>query len=440
VIDWYQNTIRSRLNKQETPIIVIMQRLHENDLSGWLLNGGSGETWEHLNIPARDGEGKSFWPAQFPDEMLDRLETSSPYVYAGQYMQRPAPIGGVIKPRVTQINRIEIGSALVTNQRGQQVQRTTGDESLMLTGDGNIVDIAFQVQWQIDPARPENFVFNIQNPEGSIRTVSESAMREVIGRRAIQPILTTERGAIEVEVRQLVQDTLNSYNAGVLISGLQMLKADPPAQVIEAFRDVQAAQQDQNRLRNEAETYASRVVPEARGQAARLVQEAEAYRERSVAEATGQASRFTQISGPGSLPGKTSRSIGVTCPKRYTRSRAYRISCLNRRSSGNGSWSMVPHTFLKTGHQEELGVCQRAGRVVPRAPHASRSRCGVLTTSFVKAPPKSRKSSAMRGISFYVRKATSAFKFSTFCGFRLRRVRSADAPDECDHRIDFLGS
>jgi membrane protease subunit HflK len=207
----------------------------------------------------------------------------------------PAPIGGVIKPRVTQINRIEIGSALVTNQRGQQVQRTTGDESLMLTGDGNIVDIAFQVQWQIDPARPENFVFNIQNPEGSIRTVSESAMREVIGRRAIQPILTTERGAIEVEVRQLVQDTLNSYNAGVLISGLQMLKADPPAQVIEAFRDVQAAQQDQNRLRNEAETYASRVVPEARGQAARLVQEAEAYRERSVAEATGQASRFTQI-------------------------------------------------------------------------------------------------------------------------------------------------
>jgi membrane protease subunit HflK len=207
----------------------------------------------------------------------------------------PAPIGSVIKPRVTQISRIEIGSALVTNQRGQQVQRTSGDESLMLTGDGNIVDVAFQVQWQIDPARPENFVFNIQNPESNIRAVAESSMREVIGRRSIQPILTTERGAIEAEVRQLVQDTLNGYNAGVLISGLQMLKADPPAQVIEAFRDVQAAQQDQSRLRNEAETYASRVVPEARGQAARLVQEAEAYRERSVAEATGQASRFSQI-------------------------------------------------------------------------------------------------------------------------------------------------
>ncbi|MCX7339173.1 MAG: FtsH protease activity modulator HflK [Hyphomicrobiales bacterium] len=207
----------------------------------------------------------------------------------------PGPIGSVIKPRVTQINRMEIGSALVVNQRGQQVQRVGSEDSLMLTGDGNIVDVAFQVQWQIDPARPENFVFNIQNPESNIRAVAESSMREAIGRRAIQPILTTDRVPIETEVRNLVQDTLNSYNAGVLITGLQMLKADPPAQVIEAFRDVQAAQQDQSRLRNEAETYASRVVPEARGQAARLVQEAEAYRERSVAEATGQASRFSQI-------------------------------------------------------------------------------------------------------------------------------------------------
>lgn len=96
VIGWYQNTIQSRLNKPETPIIVIMQRLHEEDLSGWLLNGGTGEHWQHLVIPARDGEGHSFWPAQFPDAMLDRLETTSPYVFAGQYMQRPAPLGGGI--------------------------------------------------------------------------------------------------------------------------------------------------------------------------------------------------------------------------------------------------------------------------------------------------------------------------------------------------------
>lgn len=94
VIGWYQNTIQSRLNKPETPVIIIMQRLHEEDLSGWLLNGGTGEHWHHLVIPARDGAGQSFWPEQFPPEMLDRLETSSPYVYAGQYMQHPAPLGG----------------------------------------------------------------------------------------------------------------------------------------------------------------------------------------------------------------------------------------------------------------------------------------------------------------------------------------------------------
>lgn len=96
VIDWYQNTIQSRINKPDAPIIVIMQRLHEEDLSGWLLNGGSGEHWHHLNIPAKDEAGASFWPAQFPAEMLDRLETSSPYVFAGQYMQNPAPLGGGI--------------------------------------------------------------------------------------------------------------------------------------------------------------------------------------------------------------------------------------------------------------------------------------------------------------------------------------------------------
>lgn len=96
VIDWYQTTIQSRLNKPDTPIIVIMQRLHEDDLSGWLLNGGSGEHWDSLIIPARNDDGSSFWPEQFPPDMLDRLETSSPYVFAGQYMQRPSPIGGGI--------------------------------------------------------------------------------------------------------------------------------------------------------------------------------------------------------------------------------------------------------------------------------------------------------------------------------------------------------
>lgn len=96
VIEWFSTNIESRKNRPDTPIIVIMQRLHEDDLSGWLLRGGNGEDWDHINIPARDAQGVSFWPEQFPDEMLDRLEKASPYVYAGQYMQRPAPLGGGI--------------------------------------------------------------------------------------------------------------------------------------------------------------------------------------------------------------------------------------------------------------------------------------------------------------------------------------------------------
>lgn len=206
----------------------------------------------------------------------------------------PYPIGSVIRPSVTTVNTTEVGFRGGDGAR-RIAARDVPEESLMLTGDENIVDIDFAVQWQVDPARAADFVFNIQEPETSIKAVAESAMREVIGRRNIQAILTTERGPVEADVKQLMQDVLNSYGAGVSIRLVQLQKVDPPAQVIDAFRDVQAARQDQDRARNEAETYASKVVPEARGEAARIQQEAEAYRERVVAEATGQASRFNQI-------------------------------------------------------------------------------------------------------------------------------------------------
>lgn len=204
----------------------------------------------------------------------------------------PFPIGQVIKPDVTQVNRIEVG---YRSAAGGQRPREVLEESLMLTGDENIVDIDFDVQWQIDPARAEDFVFNIQNPEGTIKAVAESSMREVIGRRDIQAILTIEQGEIMQEVQELMQATLDDYGAGVTIRVVQLQAAVPPAQVREAFFDVNAAQQDLVRLQNEAETYASRVVPEARGRAARIIQEAEAYRERVVNDAEGQASRFIQV-------------------------------------------------------------------------------------------------------------------------------------------------
>ncbi|POR57026.1 FtsH protease activity modulator HflK [Bosea psychrotolerans] len=206
----------------------------------------------------------------------------------------PYPIGGVIKPQVTNVVTTEVGFRTVESVRTSR-QTDVIEESLMLTGDENIVDVDVIVQWQIDPVAPENYVFNIQDPPGTVKAVAESAMREVVGRRNIQPVLTTDRGAIETEVRHLMQQTLDSYKAGVQIRLVQMQKVDPPQQVIDSFRDVQAARADQERLRNEAQTYANRVVPEARGRSAQLIQSAEAYKDQTVAEALGQASRFNAV-------------------------------------------------------------------------------------------------------------------------------------------------
>jgi membrane protease subunit HflK len=205
----------------------------------------------------------------------------------------PYPIGQVIKPSVTTVQRTEVGYRSGGGPRGGN--RDVLEESLMLTGDGNIVDIDFDVQWQIDPARAENYVFNLQNPDGTIKSVAESAMREVIGRRQIQNILTTEQANIAQEVQAITQGALDAYGAGVRVNVVQLQAAVPPAQVREAFFDVNAAQQDAVRLQNEAQTYASRVVPEAQGQASQLIQQAEGYRERATADATGQASRFSQV-------------------------------------------------------------------------------------------------------------------------------------------------
>ena len=205
----------------------------------------------------------------------------------------PYPIGQVVKPSVTAVNTVQVGYRAAGPQA--RSGRDVPEESLMLTGDENIIDIDFDVQWAVNPAKAEDFVFNIQNPEGTIKAVAESAMREVIGRRQIQAVLTTEQTSVAQEVLQIMQSTLDAYGAGVTVRLVQLQSANPPAPVRESFYDVNAAQQDQVRVQNEAETYASRVVPEARGEAARIVQEAEAYRNRVIAEASGQASRFSQV-------------------------------------------------------------------------------------------------------------------------------------------------
>jgi membrane protease subunit HflK len=208
----------------------------------------------------------------------------------------PYPIETALTPKVTFVNRTDVGLRLPEEMRRPNspnaAARDVPEESLMLTGDENIVDVDFSVFWIISDAA--DYLFNIQNPEGTVKAVAESAMREVVGRSDLQPILT-QREATEAAVEQLMQATLDSYGAGIQITEVQMQQVDPPAQVIDAFRDVQAARADQERLRNEAQAYANRVVPEARGEAERLRQVGEAYRERVVAEAVGGADRFNSI-------------------------------------------------------------------------------------------------------------------------------------------------
>jgi membrane protease subunit HflK len=204
----------------------------------------------------------------------------------------PYPVGRVLKPNVTEQQRIEVG---YRSTGGQARARDILEESLMLTGDENIIDIDFDAVWQVNAARAQDFAFNLQNPQGTIKSVAESAMREVVGRRNIQAILTTEQASVAQEVRQIMQQALDAYGAGVLINVVQLQAAQPPSEVRQAFFDVNAAQQDAVRVQNEAETFASRVVPESRGEAARTVQQAEAYREQSVADASGQAGRFRQV-------------------------------------------------------------------------------------------------------------------------------------------------
>jgi modulator of FtsH protease HflK len=217
---------------------------------------------------------------------------------AGLNYNLPSPIGSVIKLPVTDRNAIDIGfreEGAAPRRRSSGQAPEAPEESLMLTGDENIADIKFRVIWQIDPARPEDFAFNVFDPPATVRSVAESAMREIVGQSQIQKILTADRKLIEPASQQLMQKILDSYKSGVQIVQVLLLSVDPPPQVITAFRDVTAAQQDLQRLGNEAEAYANKVVPEARGAAARIVQEAEAYREQVVAEARGQASRFEQI-------------------------------------------------------------------------------------------------------------------------------------------------
>ena len=233
-----------------------------------------------------------------PDELgvVLRFGKQVREVQPGLNYHLPYPVEKVLTPKALRINKIDIGMRIVDDlRRGGTTTRDVPEESLMLTGDENIVDVDFSVLWKVKPTGVGDYLFNIQNPEGTVKAVAESAMREVIGRSEIQPILTGARQTIENAVQELMQRTLDHYGAGILVQQVQLQKVDPPSQVIDAFRDVQAARADLERAINEAQTYANRVVPEARGRVAQITQAAEAYKQQTVAEATGQTARFLKI-------------------------------------------------------------------------------------------------------------------------------------------------
>ncbi len=205
----------------------------------------------------------------------------------------PWPIEEALTPTVTRINRVEVGyrASLQLGRTGSISQ--VPEESLMLTGDENIVDINFSVFWLVKDSK--SYLFNIRNPELTVKSAAESAMREVIGHTEIASALAEGRGKVEIDTQNLLQEILDAYGAGIGVTQVQLQKVDPPGPVIDAFRDVQSAKIDMQRLVNEAQSYANNIVPVAHGDASRVDQEAQAYRAQIVLQAQGDASRFQSV-------------------------------------------------------------------------------------------------------------------------------------------------
>lgn len=211
----------------------------------------------------------------------------------GLHVHWPWPVETVLSPKVTKINRMEVGYRGEDSKGFGVISRQVPEESLMLTGDENIVDINFALFWRIKDAGL--YLFNIRDPGGTIKAAAESAMREVVGNNRIEFVLAEGRGEIEQKTRERAQSLLDQYGTGVEITELQLKRVDPPEQVIEAFRDVQRARTDQERLRNQADAYRNDLIPRARGDAEKILQEADAYKNEVIARADGDGNRFNTV-------------------------------------------------------------------------------------------------------------------------------------------------
>ena len=207
----------------------------------------------------------------------------------------PTPIGKTMTPKVESIRKIDVGyrSASELGFSSNSSDRNVLEESLMLTGDQNIVDVNFTVLYKIKDAG--KFLFKLRNPETTVKDMSESVMREIVGQRDLEFLLTGGRQEVEQVVRFDLQDILDEYESGILVQSIQLQSVNPPALVIDAFDEVQRARQDKEKLVNEANSYMNKIVPNARGDAAKLVQEATAYKEQVIKQAEGVAQNFIDV-------------------------------------------------------------------------------------------------------------------------------------------------
>ena len=219
------------------------------------------------------------------------VDTTEP----GLHYRLPYPIETVLLPKVTKVNQLQLGYRSVGDSRGERSSssRNVLEESRMLTGDENIVEAEFAVFWRIKDAG--KYLFNVRDPEATVKVAAESSLREVIGRNPIQAALSDKREQIAIQAQEELQKLLDTYGAGIHVQQVQLQKVDPPGAVIDAFNDVQRARADQERARNEAEAYRNDIIPRARGEAERITQEAQAYREQVVNLAQGDAKRFSAI-------------------------------------------------------------------------------------------------------------------------------------------------
>jgi len=201
----------------------------------------------------------------------------------------PYPFETVYTPKVTEVKRVEIGFRTIDPGPPARYSDKI-HESLMLTGDENLVDLDVIVQYRIVDAA--KFLFNVRDPHETVRLSSEAAVRQVIGSKPIDEALTTGKGVIQVETLKTIQEILDRYESGLRIVAVQLQDVTPPKEVVQAFKDVASAREDKNRLINEAQGYRNQVIPEARGKVAEIVRQAEAYRETKIRQARGDANRF----------------------------------------------------------------------------------------------------------------------------------------------------